>query len=520
MGFVLEVRFGKSSSVNYEKALKYAKGFSHFNAISEDNMLNTVTLGANELRNKTSAFRALWGLIQNWKTTELILNGEVIGYQERNRIMRILRCADEYRRAVIQENHCKVLGEEVGWGCKHLNTIDYFRSSHRYYSRDANWYEFGRFSSNGVWDVDKSRINDLLSREAELKFLAICPFFDLQRAKEIVGTLPSTIEPEDSDTWEIEYEESVSGSVIEQAPIRIKPKPPSPEIIRLSLFDETETVGEQHVRYIPEVSFTDIGGIEEILETIREVVELPLKNPELLNYLSIKPHRGILLYGPPGCGKTLIAKAIANEVKAHFIGINGPEVLSKYYGESEQNLREVFEEARSLQPSVIFFDEIDSIAQRRTDVETARLESRLVNQLLTLMDGIEDYQGVSVIASTNRVELLDRALLRPGRFDYSIEVQKPTRQGCKKIFEIHAKNMPLSKDFAIEEFSPHLLGLSGAEIAFVAREGAYNCLRRNVNLKRLIEDKSTESVDYSSLVVTREDFARALRKVLAQADPE
>ena len=220
-----------------------------------------------------------------------------------------------------------------------------------------------------------------------------------------------------------------------------------------------------------------------------------------------------MLYGLFGIGKIFIVKVIANEIKAHFIAVKGPELLSKWHGESEENIRNVFDDAAKLQPSIIYFDEIDSIAQCRSGDENLRIDARLVNQLLTLMDGIEDYGNIRVIASTNRPELIDDALLRPGRFDYSIEVKKPTLEGCYQIFSIHTKDMPIEPGFDKLVFSKSLLGLSGAEISFVAREGAYNCLRRNVDLRKAINDGELDKIDYTSFVVKEEDHRLALSSI-------
>ena len=229
--------------------------------------------------------------------------------------------------------------------------------------------------------------------------------------------------------------------------------------------------------------------------------------------MGIQPHKGVMLYGPPGCGKTMIAKAIAYDIEAHFISIKGPELLNKYYGQSEENLRKVFEEARDLQPSVIFFDEIDSIAQKRSGEESLRMDARIVNQLLTLLDGIEDYGKICVIAATNRLELIDEALLRPGRFDYTLEIPLPDAEACRKIFEITTNDMPVSDEFSLQEFCPDLKGLSGADISFVAREGAYNCLRRNIDLKGKISGDELEKLEYEDLVIQKEDFRKALSKI-------
>lgn len=244
------------------------------------------------------------------------------------------------------------------------------------------------------------------------------------------------------------------------------------------------------------------------------MVELPLKLPQVFKHLGIEPHRGILLYGPPGCGKTMIAKAIANEVQAHFIGIKGPELLNPYEGISEANLRKVFEEAREFQPSIIIFDEIDAIAQKRTGAENARYYSQFLNQLLSLMDGIEEFGNVAVIASTNRKELLDEALLRPGRFDYTIYIDKPTKKGCYEILRIKIKNMPLDNNFDLKAFSEKLFGLSGAEINFIVKEAAYNCIRRNIDLNKAL--KESFEVDYSRFVITEDDFNKAFTKIKTQ----
>ncbi|MEM0332552.1 MAG: CDC48 family AAA ATPase [Archaeoglobaceae archaeon] len=206
---------------------------------------------------------------------------------------------------------------------------------------------------------------------------------------------------------------------------------------------------EEIKRTVPNVSYEDIGGLKRELKLVREMIELPLKHPELFERLGIEPPKGVLLYGPPGTGKTLIAKAVANEVNAHFIPISGPEIMSKFYGESEQRLREIFEEAKENAPSIIFIDEIDSIAPKREEV-TGEVERRVVAQLLTLMDGLEERGQVIVIGATNRIDAVDPALRRPGRFDREIEIGVPDREGRFEIFQIHTRNMPLEPKYSRE----------------------------------------------------------------------
>ncbi|MHC1628246.1 MAG: AAA family ATPase, partial [Candidatus Nezhaarchaeales archaeon] len=210
---------------------------------------------------------------------------------------------------------------------------------------------------------------------------------------------------------------------------------------------DTEIEIEKGVKEIglPKVSYEDVGDLEDVKMRIREIVELPLKYPELFERLGIEPPKGVLLYGPPGCGKTLLARAVANEARARFYAINGPEIMSKFYGESEQRLREIFKEAEENAPSIIFIDEIDAIAPRRGEI-VGEVEKRVVAQLLALMDGLKSRGQVIVIGATNRIDDLDPALRRPGRFDREIPIGVPDKRGRKEILQIHTRNMPLSDD--------------------------------------------------------------------------
>ncbi len=266
---------------------------------------------------------------------------------------------------------------------------------------------------------------------------------------------------------------------------------------------------------VPTVTYEDIGGLKEEIQRIREMVELPLKHPELFRHLGIEPPKGVLLYGPPGCGKTLLAKAVANESNAHFISISGPEIMSKYYGESEKRLREIFEEAEKNAPSIIFIDEIDSIAPNRNEV-TGEVERRVVAQLLALMDGLKGRGEVIVIGATNRPEALDPALRRPGRFDREIEIGVPDREGRKEILQIHTRNVPLAEDVDLDEFADITHGFVGADLAALVREAAMASLRRI--LPRIDLDAETIPIEIlEELKVTKEDFMEALKLVQPSA---
>ncbi len=262
---------------------------------------------------------------------------------------------------------------------------------------------------------------------------------------------------------------------------------------------------------IKRFSYEDIGGLKDELQRLRETIELPLRHPELFQKLGIEPPKGVLLYGPPGTGKTLIAKAVASESGAHFISIAGPEVISKYYGESEQRLREVFEEARENAPSIIFIDELDSIAPRREEV-TGEVERRVVAQLLTMMDGLEERGQVVVIGATNRVDAIDAALRRPGRFDREIEIGVPGEPDRIDILKIHSRGMPLSEDVSLEVLAQQTHGFVGADLAALAREAAIRALRRYLpDLDLDAEEIPQEILD--TLKVYSSDFRSAQRDV-------
>ena len=266
------------------------------------------------------------------------------------------------------------------------------------------------------------------------------------------------------------------------------------------------------LRGVPQVTYEDIGGLTDEIKKVREMIELPLRHPEIFEKLGIEAPKGVLLYGPPGTGKTLLAKAVANESNAHFISISGPEIMSKFYGESEARLREIFKEAREKSPSIIFIDEIDSIAPKREEV-TGEVERRVVSQMLSLMDGLESRGKVIVISATNRPNAIDPALRRPGRFDREIEIKVPDKKGRKDILLIHSRNMPLTDDVNIDKLASVSHGYVGADLEYLCKEAAMKCLRRLLPILDLQEEKlPPETLD--KLIVNGEDFTKALVEVV------
>jgi transitional endoplasmic reticulum ATPase len=266
---------------------------------------------------------------------------------------------------------------------------------------------------------------------------------------------------------------------------------------------------------VPRTTYEDIGGLHEEIQRIREMVELPLRHPELFQRLGIDPPKGVLLHGPPGCGKTLLARAVANESEANFYSINGPEIMSKFYGESEARLREMFQQAQKNAPSIIFIDELDAIAPKREEV-TGEVERRVVAQLLALMDGLSGRGYLIVIGATNRPEALDPALRRPGRFDREIEIGVPDKKGRYEVMQIHTRGMPLKEDVDLKKLSKMSHGYTGADLSALGRETAMKALRRYLPEINLEDERIPPSV-LEKMEVRMEDFLAAYREITPTA---
>jgi transitional endoplasmic reticulum ATPase len=280
---------------------------------------------------------------------------------------------------------------------------------------------------------------------------------------------------------------------------------------RLTILNEPAPEGKG----LPRTTYEDIGGLHEEIQRVREMVELPLRHPELFQRLGIEPPKGVLLHGPPGCGKTLLARAVANESEANFFSINGPEIMSKFYGESEARLREIFQQAQQNAPGIIFIDELDAIAPKREEV-TGEVERRVVAQLLALMDGLSSRGNVIVIGATNRPSALDPALRRPGRFDREIEIGVPDKQGRYEVLQIHTRGMPLAEDVDLKKLSEMTHGHTGADLAALCRETAMKALRRYLPQINLEEERIPPSV-LEKMEVKMEDFINAFKEVTPTA---
>lgn len=306
---------------------------------------------------------------------------------------------------------------------------------------------------------------------------------------------------------------TILGSAIPLTVIRLRPQGVTKIIESTVLQVMSEPSPEK--KGISKVTYEDLGGLHEEIQRVREMVELPLRHPELFQKLGIEPPKGVLLLGPPGCGKTLLAKAVASESDANFLSINGPEIMSKFYGESEARLREIFQKAEENAPSIIFIDEIDAIAPKREEV-TGEVERRVVAQLLAVMDGLQGRGNVIVIGATNVPSILDPALRRPGRFDREVEIGVPDKEGRSEILQIHTRGMPLAKDVDLETLSKISHGYTGADLASLCREAAMKALRRYLPDFNL-EDERIPPEILENMEVNMTDFSEAYRETIPTA---
>jgi transitional endoplasmic reticulum ATPase len=407
------------------------------------------------------------------------------------------------------------------FGCKQIHVYD-----NEHLTKNS-WYSFGEMGQDGVFRLDRDAITDRVL--TDLGPCVHCPLLDLDAAAENIARLPETIDPNRDEGWRYRGGGAVSGwSVTKETGFsgaegaredRVEPRKEGESLVeRFARNLRGEPVatggGSAGTRNVPDTRYEDVGGMGEAITLIREAVELPITNPALFETLGIKPHRGVLLHGPPGTGKTLLARAVARETGAHFIAVSGPEILNKYWGQSEARLRNIFAEAKNRAPSLILLDELDSFASAR-DSASESFEATLVSQLLSLMDGLSELGRVCVVATTNRPSSLDPALRRPGRFDHEVRVGLPEEAGRAHILSIHSRRMPLAEGLDLADVARSTGGYSGADIEALCREAALACLRRSVDLKDT--SRSISGADVDGLTVTEYDFRAAMKRVVPTA---
>jgi len=411
------------------------------------------------------------------------------------------------------------ISEKQLFACKQIRVYDNGHATRN------SWYSFGQMGEGGRFRVDKDALTERVL--SDLGPCVRCPILDLDRVADTLAQLPDEIDPNRDASWRYRGSGSPSSwGVAKSADAEFgdglgpDDRSKTPKETIFERFAKGVRSGSAGVaaasgtapgsRNVPATRYEDVGGMRETIALVREAVEMPITHPEIFDKLGIRPHRGILFYGPPGTGKTLLARAVAHETGAHFIAVSGPEILNKFWGQSEAKLRGIFTEARAKAPAIILFDEIDSFAASR-DTMSESFEATLVSQLLSLMDGMNDLGRVCVIATTNRPSALDPALRRPGRFDHEIEVGLPDAEARLHILKIHTKRMPTAPDLDLDALVALTRDYSGADIEGLCREAAFACMRRSINLTDF--DKPITPRELANLSVTTYDFRTALKRV-------
>jgi transitional endoplasmic reticulum ATPase len=420
------------------------------------------------------------------------------------------------RRGTSAREWCtpKKLGDKQLFPCKQIRLYD------NDYATNNSWYAFGEMGEDGAFKVDKDAIAERIL--SDLGSCARCPILDLDGTAEILARLPEEIDPNRDEAWRYKgngpltsWTVAKSNGATSEETVDLEPREGLFERLAKSVRSGGAGVvaasgAAPGSRNVPETRYEDVGGMRETVALVREAVELPITHPEIFQKLGIRPHKGILFYGPPGTGKTLLARAVAHESGAHFIAVAGPEILNKYWGQSESRLRSIFAEARAKAPSIVLFDEIDSFASSR-DTMSESFEATLVSQLLSLMDGMNDLGRVCVIATTNRPSALDPALRRPGRFDHEIEIGLPDADARLHILKIHADGMPIAPDLDLKQVATLTRDYSGADLEALCREAALVCMRRSINLRDF--EKRITPHKLGSLSITTYDFRTAMKRV-------
>ncbi|MZP30094.1 AAA family ATPase [Heliobacterium undosum] len=512
-----------------------------------------------------------WKKARGWEIRRITASGKAITPEQLDKIVTCLEQRQKVRDAAF---YCD--GRSVGLtardegalffaGCRFLIVDDVDWSE----PDGPRWYRHGAVDGEGLFHTDKKAVLVMLEQLAQSSGCVACPALDWQQVTHRVSALPDGLNPRKDGAWEYRFDDAgttVTG-IVRTPPERagngrfdmdtcmtsvrvdeskalansVAPQPVKPEggsqdadpftgtgSSTGSSTSSSSTGSSSHpldntmedfFRPVKpgKITYADVGGLKEELRLLREAVELPLRYPDLVRTLNITPPKGVLLYGPPGCGKTLLAQAVANEVEATFFAVKGPEFLSSLHGQSEKRLRDLFAQAEQKAPSIIFFDEIDAFAFDRSRTTTS-FEATLVAQFLSLMDGFDRRAQVVVIATTNRLDVLDKALLRPGRFDYRVRVTVPTLEDRLQIFKLHTAKMPLEATVNINDLAEQTKGFTGADIAALCAKAALMAVARALGPDMDRWPASLSSDFTSAIRITGDDFAVALTQVRASVD--
>ena len=515
-GLDIRVIFRRTGSAAFPEALELAQAQPSFR--ESDDKPREFSASFNQ--DRLQAYDRLIEKVGGWANTRILLNGQPV---DRERLEGLLTCYRARLSSPDRRAYCAgaaVHETRVGparqlFPCR---MIPISETNHR------GWFQFGRLTKERVFVVDKGQLRQAVNESLNRSLAVSCPALFPAEIDNIIDRLPDRIDPKSDPQWT--YKEGWhNGQFVpvgvekrgRQAPAAAAPAPAAAALNHAAgrggegakaAKAQAPAVNQ---RTIPTVRWRDIGGLGPQIKLVRENLELPLRYPGVFERLGVQARCGLLLSGPPGTGKTLIAKALASECGAHLCLINGPEVLSKWHGESEANLRRVFDEARDLQPSVVLIDEIDSIAPDRGRV-SHNFEAVLVSQLLSLMDGLFDRGRVVVVATTNRPEHVDPALRRAGRFDFQMEVGLPDAAGRAEILRIHTRAMPLLGDIDLLAIAEQCDDFCGADLAALCREAGMECMRDVLELTEE-GDLFIDPEIVPGLAVSAEHFRRALKQM-------
>lgn len=479
----IQIQFGKSSSKYFDDAVQIASELPGYELTGEGkDQRHKVTMPLLlDDRKQWECVRQLSHLVGAWKTADVTITGAPTNnfWELERSIANVRICYDQREKSGLSDQYCSGKNapddDPSCFGCRLVKGVT--RSTSGYTYMHLRWYQFGTITKdNKTFKIDKKEILNIIQARTCDQMCTCCPAYNWERVVADVADLPDEIKLNESSAFEIKYSDIDPAKALG---IKLKTTESwSGEInIGPGTLDKEEGEDEEEriERNVPTVRFQDIAAQDIALREIKNIVQLPLSHGEYFSEIGVEPQRGVLLFGPPGNGKTLIAQAVATESNAHLELINGPELLSKWVGESENNLRKVFERARHVEPSIVLIDELDAIAPRR-DMMTDQHDIRLISQLLVLLDGLDRRGRVAVIGTTNRIEAIDTAVLRPGRFDYHIEVPLPTEAGRMAILKIHLEVMKLEQGLDLRDIARATTGFSGAELAALCREAGLHAI--------------------------------------------
>ncbi len=494
----LRVVFRRTSSKEFTRALALARQQPGF---AEGEGAFAVTFNQDQL----DVYQELVALVGRWAQTAVSLNGQAVS---RERLNHLVACYQARLAAPDRRVYCaggEVHQSRVGavrqlFPCRMIPVSE---------ANGNGWFQYGRLTRDGVFIVDKAQLRQAVSGALGETLAEQCPALFPVEVDAVIDRLPDRVDPRKDPHWA--YRDGWHNGRF--VPVGVEKRTGTAAARNTSgPLAEAEAVAvgpavAQNPAIAP-VRYRDIGGLGPQIRVVRENLELPLRFPALFAHLGVEPHRGMLLSGPPGTGKTMLARALATEAQANFLVVNGPEILSKWRGESEANLRRIFSEAREGAPSVVLIDEVDAIAPDRARVQHTH-EAVLVSQMLTLLDGLADRGRVVVVATTNRPELVDPAVRRPGRLDLLVQIGLPNEAARRDILRIHSERMPLGSDVDLDALAGATVGFAGAHLGALCREAGMECMREVVRIDD--EGAFTLSEDVvPTLVVSGTHFRSAL----------